>query len=172
MSFDPIKAAWRNVGVRLGLWYAFVFACSSIGMLAIAYYLLSAAIGSKDRELLQARLREYAAVYNATGLQGLRNTLQEEERNQKTFFVRVVNNWNDVVLENVPDDWKTYQDVPTGLQGFRLRVGVVRVPRDAAKDFLIASALLPGNSLLQVGRSTDSRQALLDPVQDRKSTRL
>ena len=164
MSFDPIKAAWRNVGVRLGLWYAFVFACSSIGMLAIAYYLLTAAIGSKDRELLQARLREYAAVYDATGLRGLRNTLQQEEGNQKTFFVRVVNTWNDVALENVPDDWKTYQDVPTGLQGFRLRVGVLRVPRDAAKDFLIASALLPDNSLLQVGRSTDSRQALLDPV--------
>lgn len=162
MSFDPIKAAWRNVGVRLGLWYAFVFACSSIGLLAIAYYLLAAAIGSKDRELLQARLREYAAVYDATGARGLRNTLQEEER--KNYFVRVVNNWNDVVLQNVPDDWKTYQDVPTGLQGFRLRVGVLRVPKDAAKDFLIASALLPDNSLLQVGRSTDSRQALLDPV--------
>lgn len=162
MSFDPIKAAYRNVGVRLGLWYAFVFACSSIGLLAIAYYLLAAAIGSKDRELLQARLREYAAVYDATGLRGLRNTLQQEE--QKAFFVRVVNNWNDVVLENVPDDWKTYQDVPTGLQGFRLRVGVVRIPKDAARDFLVASALLPDNSLLQVGRSTDSRQALLDPV--------
>lgn len=164
MSFDPIKAAWRNVGLRLGLWYAFVFACSSIGLLAIAYYLLTAAIGSKDRELLQARLREYAAVYDASGLRGLRNTLQEEEGNQKTFFVRVVNTWNDVALENVPDDWKTYQDVPTGLQGFRLRVGVVRIPKDAAKDFLIASALLPDNSLLQVGRSTDSREALLDPV--------
>ena len=76
----------------------------------------------------------------------------------------MVNNWNDVVLQNVPDDWKTYQDVPTGLQGFRLRVGVVRIPKDAAKDFLVASELLPDNSLLQVGRSTDSRQALLDPV--------
>lgn len=164
MSFDPIKAAWRNVGVRLGLWHAFVFACSSIGLLAIAYYLLAAAIGSKDRELLQARLHEYAAVYDSAGLRGLRNTLQQEEGNQKTFFVRVVNTWNDIVLENVPDDWKTYQDVPTGLQGFRLRVGVVRVPKDAAKDFLIASAMLPDNSLLQVGRSTDSREALLDPV--------
>ncbi|HLX68887.1 MAG TPA: HAMP domain-containing sensor histidine kinase, partial [Verrucomicrobiae bacterium] len=68
------------------------------------------------------------------------------------------------VLENVPDDWKTYQDVPTGVQGFRVRVGMVRIPKDAAKDFLIASAVLPDNSLLQVGRSTDSREALLDPV--------
>ncbi len=164
MSFDLIKAARRNVGVRLGLWYAFIFGCSAIGLLALAYYLLATAIGKKDQELIQARLREYAAVYNADGVRGLRNSLQEEQGNQRAFFVRVANPWNTVVLENVPDDWKTYQDVPTGVQGFRVRVGMVRIPKDAAKDFLIASAVLPDNSLLQVGRSTDSREALLDPV--------
>lgn len=164
MSFDPIRAAWRNVGVRLGLWYAFVFACSSVALLALAYYLLAVAIGSKDRELVQARLREYAAVYSADGLPGLRNTLQEEQGNQKTFFVRVANVWNDIVFANVPDDWITYRDVPGGLQGFRKREGVVRFPKNAEKDFVIASAVLPDSSLLQVGRSTDSREALLDPV--------
>ena len=164
MSFDPIKAAWRNVGVRLGLWYAFVFACSSVALLAIAYYLLAAAIGSKDRELVQARLREYAAVYAAGGLPGLRNTLQEEQGNQKTFFVRVANIWNDVVFANVPDDWITYRDLPGGLAGFRHREGVVRIPKNAERDFVIASAVLPDSSLLQVGRSTDSREGLLDPV--------
>lgn len=164
MSFDLIKAARRNVGVRLGLWYAFIFGCSAVGLLVVAYYLLAMAIGKKDQELIQARLREYAAVYDAGGLRGLRNALQEEERNQQTFFVRVANSWNDVVLENVPEDWKTYRDIPTGVQGFRVRVGLVRIPKDAAKDFLIASAVLPDNSLLQVGRSTDSREALLNPV--------
>src|SRR5262249_17644398 len=132
--------------------------------LVLAYYLLTAAIGKKDQELIQARLREYAAVYGASGLRGLRNTLQEEQGNQKTYFVRVANTWNDVVLENVPDDWKTYQDIPTGIQGYRLRVGMLRIPSDAARDFLIASAVLPDNSLLQVGRSTGSREALLNPV--------
>jgi signal transduction histidine kinase len=164
MSFDLIKAARRNVGIRLGLWYAFIFGCSAVGLLVVAYYLLATAIGKKDQELIQARLREYAAVYAAGGLHGLRNTLQDEQGNQKTFFVRVVNIWNDVALANVPDDWITYKDVPGGLAGFRQRVGIVRVPKDAAKDFLIASAMLPDNSLLQVGRSTDSREALLDPV--------
>src|SRR5215469_5640768 len=121
MSFDPIKAAWRNVGVRLGLWYAFVFACSSIGLLAIAYYLLAAAIGSKDRELLQARLRDYAALYVANGPRSLANAVQVDRDNQKTLFVRVVNVFNEVVFQNTPDDWTTYHDFPTGLEGFRLR---------------------------------------------------
>lgn len=164
MSFDLINAARRNVGVRLGLWYAFIFGCGGVGLLVLAYYLLAAAIGHKDQELIQARLREYAAVYDADGLAGLRNTLQEEQGNQKTFFVRVVNSWDDVSFANVPDDWITYKDVPGGLAGFRHRVGVVRVPKDAAKDFIIASEVLPDNSLLQVGRSADSREALLDPV--------
>lgn len=164
MSFDLIDAARRNVGVRLGLWYAFVFACGGVALLVAAYYLLAAAIGSKDQELIQARLREYAAVYDAGGLRGLRNTLQDEQGNQKTFFVRVVNTWNDVAFANVPDDWITYKDLPGGLAGFRRRVGVVRIPKDAAKDFLITSAVLPDDSLLQVGRSADSREALLDPV--------
>ena len=164
MSFDLIKAARRNVGVRLGIWYAFIFGCSGVALLAIAYYLLAAAINSKDRELVQARLREYAAVYDADGLRGLRNTLQEEQGNQKSFFIRVVNTWNDIAFANVPDDWITYHDVPGGLAGFRQKVGVVRVPKNAEKDFVIASAVLPDNSLLQVGRSTDSREALLDPV--------
>jgi signal transduction histidine kinase len=164
MSFDLINAARRNVGVRLGLWYAFIFGCSSIGLLVIAYYLLVAAIGSKDRELVQARLREYAAVYDAGGLPALRNTLQDEQVIQKTFFVRVVNVWNDVALANVPDDWITFRDVPGGLAGYRQRVGTIRIPKNAERDFVIASAILPDNSLLQVGRSTDSREALLNPV--------
>jgi signal transduction histidine kinase len=164
MSFGLINAARRNVGVRLGLWYAFIFACSSVALLGIAYYLLATAIGSKDRELVQARLREYAAVYDAGGLSDLRTTLQEEQGNQKTLFVRVVNAWNDVAFANIPDDWITFHDVPGGLAGYRQRVGVIRIPKNAERDFIIASAVLPDNSLLQVGRSTDSREALLDPV--------
>lgn len=164
MSFDLINAARRNVGFRLGLWYAFIFGCSTVALLAIAYYLLASAIGSKDRELVQARLREYAAVYDDGGLPALRNTLQDEVANQKTFFVRVVNTWNDVSFANVPDDWITFRDVPSDFAGYRQRVGTVRIPKNAERDFVIASAVLPDNSLLQVGRSTDSRQALLDPV--------
>jgi signal transduction histidine kinase len=164
MSFDLINAARRNVGVRLGLWYAFIFACSSVALLGVAYYLLATAIGNKDREIVQARLREYAAVYDAGGLPALRGTLQEEQGNQKTFLVRVVNSWNDIAFANVPDDWITFHEIPGGLAGYRQRVGVIRIPKNAEKDFIIGSALLPDDSLLQVGRSTDSRQALLEPV--------
>src|SRR4051812_39740481 len=115
MSFAPLENLRRNVGIRVGWWYALIFGLSSVALLAAAYYLLAAAIGSKDRELVQARLREYAAVYEARGLPGLRNTIQQEQADQKSFFVRMVSAWNGISFVNVPDDWITFHDIPSGL---------------------------------------------------------
>ena len=164
MSFDLFDKARRNIGVRLGLWYAFVFTLSNVALFALAYYLLAAAVGSKDREVLRARLGEYAVVYANGRLPALRNAIQTEEGGRKTFFVRLVRPWNDVAFVSVPDDWIAFKDIPGGWAGYRRQVGVIRVPKDAERDFVIASAVLPDNSLLQVGRSADSRAALLDPV--------
>lgn len=162
MSYGHLDRLRRSVGVRLGLWYAFVFGLGGVALLAVAYYLLAAAMGSKDREVIQARLSQYVTLCEAGGLPALRNSVQQEH--EKKFFVRVVNVWNDVAFANVPDDWITFHDIPTGFAGYRQHVGVLRIPKDEEKDFIIASAVLPDNSLIQVGRSTDSREALLDPV--------
>jgi signal transduction histidine kinase len=164
MSFELLDRARRNIAVRLGLWHAFIFMLSSVVLLAVAYLLLARAIGGKDREVVQARLREYAAVYAAGGLPALRATIQQEEGGQKTFYVRLANAWNDITFASVPSDWVTFKDAPGGWAGYRSHVGVIRVPKNAEKDFVIASAVLPDDSLLQVGRSTDSREALLNPV--------
>jgi signal transduction histidine kinase len=159
--FDRIR---RSMGIRLGLWNALIFALSSSALLALAYYLLTVAIGRKDREVLEARLREYAVVYESTGLTGLRGAIEREEGRGQTYFVRLVSAWNGVSFINAPNDWITFKDIPTGWAGYRRAVGVIRVPKNAERDFVIASAVLADNSLLQVGRITDARTALLNPV--------
>lgn len=164
MPFGLLERARRNLGIRLGLWYAFAFGLSSVALFALAYYLLAAAIGSKDREVLEARLREYATIYDNGGLPGLRAALQQEGSGQKTFFIRLVSAWNDLALVNVPEDWVTFKELPGGWAGYRQQVGVIRIPKNAEKDFVIASAILADRSLLQVGRSTDSRTAVLEPL--------
>ena len=164
MSFELLKNARRNIGLRLGLWYAMVFAVSSITLLTIAFYLLAADVGRKNQEVLEAHLKAYAAVYENGGARALRDALQQEASNSKAFFIRLVNPWNEVSFANVPADWVTFRDIPSGLAGYRQRVGFIRVPKDAERDFLIASMLLPDKSLLQVGCSTDSREALLEPL--------
>ena len=164
MSFALLETARRNIGVRLGLWYAFIFAMSTIALLTIAWYLIAADVGRKDREVLQARLQEYGAVYESGGVWALRGAMQQERGEAKTFYVRLVSPWNQATLINVPEDWISFRDIPGGFAGYRQRIGVIRIPKNAESDFLIASINLPDDSLLQVGRRTDSRAALLDPL--------
>src|ERR1039457_447179 len=72
---DPLR---RNIGLRLSLFYALIFTVSSVALLALAYSLLAAAIGSKDREVLEARLKEAAVVYETGGAIGLRSWVHSQ----------------------------------------------------------------------------------------------
>jgi signal transduction histidine kinase len=158
-----LAALNRSIGVRLSLWYALVFTISSLALLVFAYYLLAAAVGSKDREVLFAQLREAAAVYEAGGVRALRGwAASQPAPAQRTLYVRWVNVFNDVVIVSAPPDWVSFRDVPTW-EGYR-RQSVIRIPQNAERDFILASAVLSDGSLLQVGRTTNSREALLDPV--------
>src|SRR5882724_6426485 len=159
---DPLR---RNIGVRLSLLYALIFTLSSLALFTLAYYLLAAAVGSKDREVLEARLKEAAALYQGGGVRALRNWVESQPPEvQQTLFVRLVNVFNNVTFVTAPQDWVTFRDVPTGWEGYRRQVGTIRIPQNAEKDFTLNSGVLPDGSLLQVGRITNSREALLDPV--------
>jgi signal transduction histidine kinase len=159
---DPLR---RSIAVRLSLWYALIFSLSGLALLAFAYYLLAAAVGSKDREVLEARWKEVAAVYEAGGLSGLRAWWESEPAQiQHTLLVRMVNMFGDVIFVTWPEDWVTVRNVPIGRTGFRWPVGVIRIPQSAEKDFIVAADMLPGGSHLLVGRSTNSRTAVLNPI--------
>src|SRR6267142_1608887 len=97
---DPFR---RNIGVRLGLWYALIFAFSSIALFTLAYYLLAAAVGSKDREVIEARLKEAAAVYNGGGVGGLQRWVKSQPQPvQQTLFVRLLNVYNNEAFFSAP----------------------------------------------------------------------
>ncbi len=153
--FEPVR---RSIGVRLSLWYALIFMLSAGGVFVIAYYLLAAAVGSKDREVLEARLKEAATVYEAGGVVGLRNWVANQPKVvQNTMFVR----WGNLVV-NAPADWVALRDVP-GFEGL-FRVPFLRIPLSAERDFIGGQARLPDGSLLQIGWTTNSREAILNPI--------
>jgi len=158
---DPLR---RNIGVRLSLLYALIFTLSSVALFTLAYYLLVAAIGSKDREVLEARLKEAAAVYQGGGVNALRTwAANQPPEAQNTMFVGLVNQHTRAEFPiTAPPDWVTIRDVP-GWEGF-LKEQFIRIPRTAERDLLLARANFPSGWVLQMGQMTNSRQAVLDPI--------
>ena len=85
MSSGLLETVRRNVGLRLSLLYALIFSVSSVALLAVAYYLLVAAVGNKDREVLEARLKEAAVVYETGGIIGLRSWVANQPAEVQQF---------------------------------------------------------------------------------------
>ena len=164
MSSGLLEPLRRNIGLRLSLLYALIFSVSSVALLALAYYLLAAAIGSKDREVLEPRLKEAAVAYQVGGVIGLRSWVHSLPLAvQNTMFVHLVNpvNNSDLVI-SAPEDWVAFKDVP-GWEGY-LRTPYIRIPQNAERDYTLGRVVLPGRWVLQIGQTTNSREALLNPV--------
>lgn len=166
MFLNQLERLRRSFGLQLNLSYAGAFVLSGALLFTLTYYLLAAIIEGNDREVVDARLKEYAAIYQSGGVPALRAWLEREERVEglKQFYVRLVNRSGSSPVLVVPQDWVKFEEKETGIEGWRTRVGVVRLPRDAERDLVLESARLGDGSMLQVGRSTANRARTLRSV--------
>jgi signal transduction histidine kinase len=161
MSSKLLERYRRTLSFRLSVWYALIFTVSAMLLYGAAYFLLSVSIERKDREVVEARVKEYATIYYSGGLAGLRNWLaRNEDQGQQKLFVRILSPVNTVLFVSAPEDWIELD--PVALQ-FGIQRGWVRLPRDAERDLTMASTRLFDGSALQVGRVTNSREVLLEP---------
>ena len=164
MSSGLLESLRRNIGLRLSLLYAFIFSLSSVALLALAYYLLAAAVGSKDREVLEARLKEAAVVYETGGIIALRSWVANQPAEvQNTMFVRLASPFdNSALVISAPEAWVALRDVP-GWEGF-LKAPYLRLPQNAERDYTLGRVALSDGRVLQIGRTTNSREAILNPI--------
>jgi signal transduction histidine kinase len=124
-------------GLRLGLWYATLFVIGSIAVVFLTYYLTSASLAQRDRQIIQAKLGEYAAAYYRGGIDGLAQTVRDEQRTApERLFVRVVDRGAEAVVLSQPEGW------------------------DAA-SLETGSLRMADGTLVQVGKSTEAREDLL-----------
>ncbi|MCP5515767.1 MAG: HAMP domain-containing histidine kinase [Verrucomicrobiales bacterium] len=165
MSFALIERGRRSLALRLSLGYAAVFTVGAAVLFGLTYLLLAGALERKDREVIQARLNECAAVYDNGGLPALDHLVQQNRASprEKSFLVRVASPRGSVLLMAAPDDWVQFD--PAALRRGESPSSVLwlRLPRDEERDFMVASMRLDDGSALQVGRSTNNRDTLLRP---------
>ena len=163
MFWKTLREFTRTISFRLNLWYAAIFLVSAALIFTLIYFLLGAAIDRKDRDVIEARLREYIAIYENGGVAALRDwtTRVNETRKQRMFFVRLAAADHTALLLIMPEDWFE-DDVALVDGGTKMRTDDwIRVPRDKEIDLTVATMALKDGTVLQVGRSSDSRATLL-----------
>jgi signal transduction histidine kinase len=129
----------------------------------MVYYLVAHELQSKDQEIILAKLREYAAVYQAGGADALSATALQENNpaDDKSLYVNLISpHYSRPII--VPDEWLGFRLKPGGLELRQFEIN--RVPKNAEKDFAFAKAEMPGGAVLVVGRSTSNRDLLWEPV--------
>ncbi len=163
MYWKRLSEFTRTLTFRLNVWHAAIYLVSAGLLFSLIYFLLAAAIDRKDRDVIEARLREYVAVYRGGGIPALRDwtTRVNEARKERMFFVRVVPKHGKVELLVMPQDWfdADLRRLDAATQSHAL--AWVRVPRNSETDLTLASKILDDGTVFQVGRSSDSRATLL-----------
>jgi signal transduction histidine kinase len=165
MFLSALDAIRRTAGFRITLMSSGFFVVGTIVLFAFAYILLAASLQIRDHDSIEARLRQLAAQYQATNLTGLRRTLALEAKIRKArpFFLRIAGPQNALVFMEIPDQWPDFElseleKAPLSASG--------RFVRLAAKDddaaLELATLKLPDGSILQVGKSTEDRDEVLD----------
>jgi signal transduction histidine kinase len=152
----------RSITFRLNLWYALTFLLSVAALFVALYFLIAAAVQRQDRAIVEARLKELAAVYQSGGSAALQNWMDRNDPRTERIFVRVVNRWGEIAFLRAPQDWIDFQPPRIEL-GFATQVITVRIPRDEQRDFTVATTSFRDGSVMQVGRIANSRETVLQP---------
>jgi len=148
-------------GLRLALWYATVFVLSSLAIVFLTYTLLANSLAERDHQIVVSTLREYSERYETGGLGAVARAVEIEQRSgrHERLFVRVVRNGAETLFASMPPEWSDF-DVSRllGRNGFWEQA--LSGSRDARLE--VATGRLFDGTLLQVGKSTESREELLD----------
>lgn len=152
--------------LRLNLWLAAIFALGTLALFAALYLVVTRAIERKDQEILDARLEEYAAIYRNGGPRALSRQIASSQQSGslRSFFVRVTSRDHRQRLLLASEDWVEFDTIRLGPFLLRENAGHLRIPDEDERDFTFAWRPLGDGNILQYGRRTDSREAILEPL--------
>lgn len=161
MSSKWAERISQALGLRLAAWYLGTFLASSLVIGGLTYGLLASLLETRDHDVIQSTLREYATRYQAGGLPALARAIEIEQRSgtREPLFVRVVGPFEDVLLYSLPETWGAFDlsDLPGGPNQIWSQIPA----RDRNAVLEVATINVGGGSVLQVGKTTEARNQLL-----------
>lgn len=161
MSSRWIERVGQALGLRLAAWYLGTFLASTLVIGGLTYGLLATLLETRDHDIIQSTLREYATRYQAGGLPALARAIEIERRSgsREPLFVRVVGPFQDVLLYSLPETFGAFDlsALPGGPNEIWSQVRAV--DRNAILE--VATINVGGGSVLQVGKTSEARDQLL-----------
>ena len=148
--------------LRLGLWYAGLFALSAAVLLTFTYLLLGRALAAQDREVLESMLQRYGFAYERSGLSGLQALVDadESEGRHERLLVRVTNDKAEIVYFAQPPGWSGFD--LSALDDRAARDGWVEIANPADGSALeVGTRRLAHGVTVQIGRSSRVRDEVL-----------
>ncbi len=166
MPSKHLNRFYKTLGFRLTLWYSTIFILSSLTLSIVSYLFVFSTVRD-NRAAIKAKLSEYVSLAEAGGLRAIENTIRQQRNpsRRNSFFVRVVDlNSVPLILSN-PRLWEKF-DVSRPqdqvLEG-ALHYYTSKLDGDLLE---VASARLGDNKLLQVGKSIQDREEVLEHFRD------
>jgi signal transduction histidine kinase len=159
----------QSLALWLAFQYALVFAVSALILFGALYWVLARALEERDQAVVERRAAVLARAYAGGQLSALVDRLNGSvAQDGDAWFVRVIDQHDGPIWVKAPPDWvqTVVQRIPIPEWGVTAEraIPTVRLPRDALRDYAIASRMLFDGRLIQVGRSADNRAVLLAPL--------
>lgn len=157
----------QSLALRLAVQYSFTFAVGAAVLFGVLYWVLGDTLQARERTNVERRAALLAQMYELRGVAGVATLNADASPEVRSFFVRIVNRHNQRVWASLPPDWVETQveRIPIPAIGvLTAEIQTERIPHNAFRDYATATRELPDGNVLQVGRLTDSREVLLEPV--------
>lgn len=160
----------QSLAFRLAAQYTVVFGLGAAVLFAGLYWVLADAVEAREHAAVEQLVDQLGQAYDVGGAGALRARLNSNATPEvRAFFVRVTTVAGETLFASVPPDWieTQIQRIPVpGVWGLAAtqEVHTIRIPQNALRDYAIATRPLADGNRIEVGRSTDSRAVLLQPL--------
>lgn len=168
MFLSKLKSFFRQVGVKMTLGHLFLLIVSSSFLFFMFYYLFSQSLEKKDHEILEARFKEYKAIYSLGGIAALEKYMLSPDlsiKESSAFFVRIekadysTSFFQSEGLNNIFN----VREIEHGLYDHSDKKKWFYIKTKRADDDLeILSLRMKNGEYLQVGKTVSDRDELLE----------
>jgi signal transduction histidine kinase len=166
MRLKFLERFQKTLAFRLTFWYSAIFIIGFLFLAVVSYLFVFASIRD-NRSAIRAALARYVELAQQGGVQAIENATgdQTSASRRTSFFVRIVDADNETIFLSNPRLWVRFDLTRPQDQLVEGQWHYYTSRRDG--DLLeVASARLPDRSLLQVGKSIQDRNDVLEHFRD------